>query len=579
VCLCFGGRASAERGEEPVSLVSPGSQFDYIARTVELPAERYSRIALHDLDSARGKKQDQPRPSAVVPTALPPASWRTKGLAADDADRKQGQAPLASKEGSESCNCKTVVSDSSKRRLAVLYTSHRFTLPEGTDPSRYDLLDLRVAYRDGLKAYLNGVPIATRNLDRPAPAAARARGPEWESFLVPLRPALLRKGENVLSVEVRPARNSHGVRFDASLSMRKAGQVVRGPIVQQVTSGSALLLFDTDLPTQASVSYGPTKEFGSKAKSAGGALARHHRIRLAGLKAGQAVHYRLEVAGVPGDTGVFHAPPAANEPLRFAVYGDMRGGHRVHGQIVESLLDEAIDFVVVTGDLVLRGSDEADWQRFFDVARPLLRRLPYYPVAGNHDLGKTGDERLRMNEIFSLWPGPADRPAYGHWYSFDLSGVHFVMLDSNSYRNEEQRSWLEKDLQAARKSGSRAIFAAVHAGPFSRGLHRGDRYAAEHYAPILAANGVTLLFSGHDHLYQRGEVKGLNYMVSGGGGAPLYSVRCGIKGKKRCKTDDGMQHVAKEHHYILVTVYPKYVEACPKRVDKSPLEACVRYPI
>ena len=46
---------------------------------------------------------------------------------------------------------------------------------------------------------------------------------------------------------------------------------------------------------------------------------------------------------------------------------------------------------------------------------------------------------------------------------------------------------------------------------------------------------VSFVFSGHDHLYQRGEVDGLKYVVSGGGGAPLYSVRCGAKGKPRCK--------------------------------------------
>jgi 3',5'-cyclic AMP phosphodiesterase CpdA len=272
-------------------------------------------------------------------------------------------------------------------------------------------------------------------------------------------------------------------------------------------------------------------------------------------------------------------PPSEAEPLRFAVYGDMRGGHVVHGKIIKSLLEEAIDFVIVTGDLVLRGSDEADWQRFFDVAAPLLARFPYYPVAGNHDTGRTGDEELRMNEIFALWPGPGDRPSDGHWYSFEVAGVHFVMLDSNEYRNPMQRRWLQADLKAAQAAGSRAIFAAVHAGPYSRGLHQGSGYAAESYAPILAAHGVTLLFSGHDHLYQRGVVKGLHYMVSGGGGAPLYSVRCGVRGKKRCRADDGMQAVAKENHYILVTVYPKFVEACPKRVDRSPLEACIRYPL
>lgn len=577
----------AKSTAERVALVAPGADYEYLVHKAQQPAARFAAIALHDLEKAHNPASAARRPLALEPSPAPPTDWLQIGLGPAGADRGQGPAPLASKEGTEPCRCKTVVGDSERHRISALYLSHSFSLPQDTDLSKFQMIELRVAYKDGLNAYLNGVPIASRNLGTWSPSptvvggklALRKRGPEWETFSVPLRPALLKRGKNLLSFEVRPSANRQGVRFDASLTLRTAGKIVRGPIIQQVSSTRALLLFDTDLPTRAHLSYGATKELGKRVASVGGGLARHHRFELKDLKPGQVVHYRAEPASGPLAIQRFHLASASSDPLRFAVYGDMRGGHTVHGKIIKSLLEEAIDFVIVTGDLVLRGSDEADWQRFFDVAAPLLARLPYYPVAGNHDTGRTGDERLRMNEIFALWPGPSDRPNEGHWYSFDVAGVHFVMLDSNNYRNSSQRSWLEKDLRAAKAAGARAIFAAVHAGPYSRGLHRGHRYAAETYAPVLAAHKVTLLFSGHDHLYQRGKVKGLNYMVSGGGGAPLYSVRCGVRGKKRCKANDGMQHVAKENHYILVTVYPRHVEACPKRVDRSPLEACVRYPL
>jgi hypothetical protein len=82
------------------------------------------------------------------------------------------------------------------------------------------------------------------------------------------------------------------------------------------------------------------------------------------------------------------------------------------------------------------------------------------------------------------------------------------------------------------------------------------------------------MFTGHDHLYQRGEVDGFRYIVSGGGGAPLYSVRCGKKGRPRCRERDGMRHVTSEHHYIMVTVYRTHIEICPKRADGSLLEPC-----
>ncbi|MCP4446516.1 MAG: metallophosphoesterase family protein [Myxococcales bacterium] len=561
----------------PVPLVAQGAEYDYWVQSSPLPAERYGAIALFDHE---GGKPGESRPQLLPPIGAGPKGWPLRGL--DQAPHKRGRAPLASRANGESCECKTQLGDSSVERQAALYASHRFSLSPKVDLSRHSLLELRLLYRDGARVFLNGRQIASRGFPSASdvlPSARATKGPEWEEFLIPLTGGMVEAGENVLSIEVRPSAHAHGVRLDASLSLREVGRVLRGPMVQRVRPHKASIRFDTDLPSKAYVEYGATSALGQRALSARSTLVRHHRVELGGLKPGQAVHYRVVSSGRPGATHVFHVPPEAPEPLRFAVYGDVRGGHRVHSEIANALLGEAIDFVIVTGDMVMRGSDEGDWQRFFAVAGPLLARLPYYPVAGNHDTGTSGDERRRMSELFALWPAPADRPATGAWHSFDISGVHFVMLDSNNYRHEAQLKWLEKDLLATRTTGARAIFAVVHAGPYSRGLHLGHSYAAEHYAPLLREHGVTLLFSGHDHLYQRGTAGGLNYMVSGGGGAPLYSVRCGKRGKPRCKIKDGMKHVAKEFHYILITVFPGHVRACPKRVDGTPLEACIQYPL
>jgi hypothetical protein len=36
---------------------------------------------------------------------------------------------------------------------------------------------------------------------------------------------------------------------------------------------------------------------------------------------------------------------------------------------------------------------------------------------------------------------------------------------------------------------------------------------------------------------------------------------------------------AREHHYVMVTVYPDWLELCPRRPDRTALEPCVRYPL
>jgi 3',5'-cyclic AMP phosphodiesterase CpdA len=180
--------------------------------------------------------------------------------------------------------------------------------------------------------------------------------------------------------------------------------------------------------------------------------------------------------------------------------------------------------------------------------------------------------------VFSLAPGPPGRPDHVYWYSLDIADVHLVFLDSNAYERIEQEQWLEADLAAARRRGTRAIIALTHDGPYSRGVHRGNEVARVQYVPILARHHVDLLLAGHDHIYQRGEAGGIRYVVSGGGGAPLYPISCGIRGKPRC-TDDGMQKLASEHHYVVLVIDKDSLEMCPRRANGMLLEKCQRYPL
>jgi hypothetical protein len=85
------------------------------------------------------------------------------------------------------------------------------------------------------------------------------------------------------------------------------------------------------------------------------------------------------------------------------------------------------------------------------------------------------------------------------------------------------------------------------------------------------------LLTGHDHLYERGEIDGLRYIVSGGGGASLYAITCGVAGKPACKVPDGMQAMFREHHYLVLSIGKDAIEMCPRRANGTLLENCVRY--
>jgi hypothetical protein len=300
------------------------------------------------------------------------------------------------------------------------------------------------------------------------------------------------------------------------------------------------------------------------------------------------------IASPPAELG---APPRRDGPARFVVYGDMRApGHAAHAQVVEGILRERPSLVLNTGDLVAAGGDAAAWQRYFEITRALGATTPVVPALGNHESYLGG--AARSWALFGL-KSAGSAPASGY-ASFDWGALHFVVLDTNAL-DAEQLAWLTRDLAAAAHRRPRAIFAICHEGPWSSGPHGGSSAMERDVVPILAAGGVTLLFAGHDHLYERGAglVRGggaagaaprrFPYVVTGGGGAPLYNPTCEVvspgaagaagsgvapaSGLPACPPS--VEIVRKAYHYIVVDVDADGgVRVCPRAPDGTAIEPC-----
>jgi hypothetical protein len=102
------------------------------------------------------------------------------------------------------------------------------------------------------------------------------------------------------------------------------------------------------------------------------------------------------------------------------------------------------------------------------------------------------------------------------YYTFAKPNVRFVVLDSNSL-DRRQLAWFEDTLSASTEEWTICYF---HHPLYSNG----DRHGAAVdlrvlLEPILVRYGVNVVFSGHDHAYERlTPQKGIHYFVSGAGG-------------------------------------------------------------
>jgi hypothetical protein len=545
-----------------------GADTDWRWRAVNAPRldRQIGAVAIAGLDLILGRRKDAV--SITGPDLTPPEGWP---IELPDSQVSAGPFAIVNDDGE--CDCTTKLPVGEDQRVAALYAQTTFEL----DAAHKDLrvLELRLRYRDGMVVWLNGVEVANRGLDSGSgnKIATRARGPEWEIFRLPVAPGLLHAGANQLSIEARPSGRSRAPLLDVELVGRRHHGIARGPIVQRVGDTTATIVVETELVAPATLRYGAGHAMDQVIESP---AARRHIFDLTGLPPTGMVTYEVEAGDDKTAPASFHTAPGPRDAVRIAVYGDVRGGHGTHRALLEAMRGESPDMILVTGDLVLRGTDEGDWQRFFAVTADALATVPYYPAIGNHDVGRTGDELRSFDQVFALPEAPAGRPSGVYYYSYDVANVHLVFMDSNSYDRREQREWLAADLADARARKVRAIIVTCHDGPYSSGSHRGNTVAQRDYVPILKQYKVDLILSGHDHDYQRGSIGGIDYIVSGGGGASLYSQACGVSGRKKCAVDDGLQFFARTHHYVMVTIDRGQIETCPRKADGTAVEPCTK---
>lgn len=248
-------------------------------------------------------------------------------------------------------------------------------------------------------------------------------------------------------------------------------------------------------------------------KTAQDAVAtRHYRVTLTGLKPYTHYNFSVTCAGET-KTGGFMTSAVPGQSFKFVAYGDNRTQPKMHAAVLEKMSQFKPDFIVQTGDQVADGNNEAQWDEFWQITQKALSQTAYYPSLGNHE--RHGAPYFRFFDL------PAE-------YSFDYGDVHFAALDSNRPESEyaAQQEWLSKDLASHQKAKWRIVFFhhTVYTCVDKPGRREESVARAKRLEPILLSQHVQLVISGHDHDYQRHVAHGITYVVTGGGGAPLYSV-------------------------------------------------------
>ncbi len=196
--------------------------------------------------------------------------------------------------------------------------------------------------------------------------------------------------------------------------------------------------------------------------------------------------------------------------VRFAAIGDMGTGDSAQYDIASDMANIhnafPFDFVIMLGDNIYGGSSSMDFERKFEIPyKPLLDAgIKFYACLGNHD-----NPNERLYKPFNM-----EGQSY---YSYKKGNVRFFVLDSN-YLDPKQINWLESQLKGAGDSDWKICY--FHHPLYSSGRFHGPatdlRQVLE---PLFIKYGVNVVFSGHEHVYERIHPQhGIYYFTEGSSG-------------------------------------------------------------
>ena len=212
-------------------------------------------------------------------------------------------------------------------------------------------------------------------------------------------------------------------------------------------------------------------------------------------------------AGLAADEVKF---PLKSGSVRFAAIGDMGTGEQPQYEVAQQMLKTRqtfpFEFVITLGDNIYGGSNPADFERKFAAPyKPLLDAgVKFYASLGNHD---------NTNERF-YQPFNMNGESY---YTYKKGNVRFFALNSN-YMDPKQLAWLETQLRDAGNGGWKICY--FHHPLYSSGQYHGPSVdLRKELEPLFIKYGVDVVFSGHDHVYERiHPQQGIYYFMEGASG-------------------------------------------------------------
>ncbi len=193
----------------------------------------------------------------------------------------------------------------------------------------------------------------------------------------------------------------------------------------------------------------------------------------------------------------------------FAIVSDTHIGTEdsVYADFIKAINKKNIKTIIHVGDAIHLPGNINQWKTFIDItgSDKILHLAP-----GNHDINDKRSLKIYLKFFPNLY------------YSFYHDDTLFIILNTElpgetSRITGEQYEWLKRELEKPFKYK----FVFLHRPLFPIFSGRGlDKFkdSRDELHRLFVEKGVSLVVSGHDHLYNRSYRDNITYIIAAGGG-------------------------------------------------------------
>jgi len=240
-------------------------------------------------------------------------------------------------------------------------------------------------------------------------------------------------------------------------------------------------------------------------------------------------------------------PPTPEPAFKFVAWGDTKSGVNILEAESKSIAIKNPDFTLYTGDVCDKGPDQAcfivhknaiNGDLTGTTSNGLFSKT--FAVRGNHDSdGGFWSSVFNFSDVaVRIGATNYNELTNDMTYSFDYGNSHFVGIDipgDVDIMTPTQINWLDQDLRAAENRGLKHAFLFWH-GP----IYSVDGHPATPPSYLITVLNkhpiVSAAFFGHEHVVEYTHLDSnivpslscsFEQVITGGGGAPLYSLSSG----------------------------------------------------